>query len=51
MKTKYTVVNTYLASTDIQKEKAKAEACRGIYQELLRYVNSRSEPINGQKNA
>ncbi len=45
MKTKYTVVNTYSASTDTQKEKAKAEASRGVYQELLRYAEGRNESI------
>ncbi len=51
MKTKYIVVNTYSASTDTQREKAKAEASRSVYQELLRYAESRSEPRNGQKSA
>ncbi len=51
MKTKYTVVNTYSASTDTQKEKAKAEASRSVYQELLRYAESRNESGNGQKTA
>ena len=41
MKTKYTVVNTYSASSDAQKEKAKVEASRGVYRELLRYNESR----------
>ncbi len=49
MKTKFTVVNTYSTSTDTQKEKAKAEASRGVYQELLRYAESRNEPIVKQK--
>lgn len=43
MKTKYTVVNTYSASSDAQKEKAKSEASRGVYRELLRYAESKSD--------
>lgn len=43
MKTKYTVVNTYSASSDAQKEKAKAEASRGVYRELLRYAESKTD--------
>lgn len=42
MKPKYTVVNSYISSSEIQKEKAKAEASRGIYRELLRYVENKS---------
>ncbi len=51
MKAKYTVVNTYSASTETQREKAKAEASRGVYQELLRYAEGRNEPIIKQKTA
>lgn len=42
MKPKYTVVNTYISSSEIQKEKAKTEASRGIYRELLRYAENKS---------
>ncbi len=51
MKAKYTVVNTYSASTETQREKAKAEASRSVYQELLRYAESRNEPGNEKKSA
>ena len=38
---KYQIINTYSASSDAQKEKAKAEASKGVYRELLRYNESR----------
>lgn len=40
---KYQIINTYTAKTESEREKAKAEASRGVYRELLRYAESKSE--------
>lgn len=38
---KYQIINTYTVKTESEREKAKAEASRGVYRELLRYNESR----------